>query len=311
MGKDAPYVLVVGAGAVGTYFAARLWQAGARLAMLCRSDYEAVCKHGSFDIKSPHGDFKFIPEAIIKNPSECPVPPDFIIVSTKALPEIDVASLIRPAVHPKTSIVLLQNGIGFDEPLAAAFPGNELISGMTYIGVTRTAPGRIEHIDSGRVALGKFPRGISQNAQLLAGLFAKSSVPCEIHENILAKRWEKLVWNVPFNPISVLSRADTSAIMAHPASRELSRSLMEEVCSIAAVAGFPLQPGIVQKNLDYTAAMKPYKTSMLVDFENKRPMEIEAILGNPLRVAESHGLSVPNMRAIYALIQLLETGCRH
>jgi 2-dehydropantoate 2-reductase len=99
-------------------------------------------------------------------------------------------------------------------------------------------------------------------------------------------------------------------MVENPQSLELARKVMEEVCLIAAAAGHPLPGEIVQQNIDGTRAMAPYKSSMLVDFEAARPMEIEAILGNGLRVAKRHDVSAPHMESLYGLLKLVDNKIR-
>jgi 2-dehydropantoate 2-reductase len=99
-------------------------------------------------------------------------------------------------------------------------------------------------------------------------------------------------------------------MVENPESLELARKVMEEVCLIAEAAGHPLLGEIVQQNIDGTRAMAPYKSSMLVDFEAARPMEVEAILGNGLRVAERHGVSAPHMESLYGLLMLVDSKIR-
>jgi 2-dehydropantoate 2-reductase len=136
-------------------------------------------------------------------------------------------------------------------------------------------------------------------------------VVCEVSEDVVTARWRKLVWNAPFNPISVLGGgADTKTMVENPESLELARKVMEEVCLIAAAAGHPLPGEIVQQNIDGTRAMAPYKSSMLVDFEAARPMEVEAILGNGLRVAKRHGVDAPHMESLYGLLKLVDNKIR-
>ena len=303
-------ILVVGTGAIGGFYGAKLAQAGASVSTLCRSDYETVKAKG-IKVTSSLGDFHFTPEKVIRNLSEYSPPPDYILVGLKVLPEIDTAEIIKEVVGPETAIVLLQNGVEIEEPLVKAFPDNEIISGLAFICATRTSPGHIDHTDFGRVVIGRYPAGKSVKAEELARLFNEAGLKCEVTEDAVTARWRKLVWNAPFNPISVLGGgADTKTMVENPESLELARKVMEEVCLIAAAAGHPLPEEIVQQNIDGTRAMAPYKSSMLVDFEATRPMEVEAILGNGIRAAKRHNLAVPHMESLYGLLRLVDKKIR-
>jgi 2-dehydropantoate 2-reductase len=301
-----PRILVVGTGAVGGFYAGRLALAKARVATLCRSDFETVRSQG-ITVNSVWGDFQFKPAQVVRRAAEYGPPPDFILVALKVLPDVDTAEIIRDAVGPDTAIILVQNGIGIDEPVAAAFPHNEIISAIAFIAVSRTGPGRILHADYGRLVLGRFPSGTSPRVGHLAKLFHAGSVPCEITDDIVAARWRKLVWNAPFNPISVLGGSvDTKTMVDTKESADLARKVMEEVMRIAAAAGHPLTPDIIEQNFEGTRAMKPIKTSMLADFEAGRPMEVEAIVGNALRTARRHKVEAPYLETLYALLKLVE-----
>nr|NIQ91187.1 2-dehydropantoate 2-reductase [Deltaproteobacteria bacterium] len=261
-----PRILVVGTGAIGGFYGGKLAQAGASVSTLCRSDYEWVKSKG-ITVSSTLGDFHFTPEKVIRDLGEYGPPPDYILVGLKVLPEIDTAEIIKKVVGAETVIVLLQNGVEIEEPVARAFPDNEIISGLAFICATRTSPGHIDHTDFGRLVIGRFPAGKSAKVEELATLFNDSGLVCEVSEDVITARWRKLVWNAPFNPISVLGGgADTKTMVENPESLELARKVMEEVCLIAEAAGHPLPEEIVQQNIDGTRAMAPYKSSMLVDF---------------------------------------------
>jgi len=303
-------ILVVGTGAIGGFYGGKLAQAGASVSTLCRSDYELVKSKG-ITVTSTLGDFHFTPEKVIRNLSQYGPPPDYILVGLKVLPEIDTAEIIKEAVGPETAIVLLQNGVEIEEPVARAFPDNEIISGLAFICATRTSPGHIDHTDFGRLVIGRFPAGKSVKVEELARLFNEAGLKCEVTEDAVTARWRKLVWNAPFNPISVLGGgADTKTMMENSESLELARKVMEEVCLIAEAAGHPLPEEIVQQNIEGTRAMAPYKSSMLVDFEAGRAMEVEAILGNGIRAAKRHNLAVPHMESLYGLLKLVDKKIR-
>ena len=305
-----PRILVVGTGAIGGFYGGKLAQAGAVVSTLCRSDYETVKSKG-ITVTSTLGNFHFTPEKVIRDLGEYGPPPDYILVGLKVLPEIDTAAIIKEVVGAETAIVLLQNGVEIEEPVARAFPDNEIVSGLAFICATRTSPGHIDHTDFGRVVIGRYPAGKSVKADELARLFKEAGLKCELTEDAVTARWRKLVWNAPFNPISVLGGgADTKTMMENPESLELARKVMEEVCLIAAAAGHPLPEEVVQQNIDGTRAMAPYKSSMLVDFEAARPMEVEAILSNGLRVAKRHGVSAPHMESLYGLLKLVDSKIR-
>ena len=307
MKSEMPEILVVGAGAVGTFYGAKLASAGAKVTLLCRSDYDVVKENG-IEVKSIDGDLHFKPSRVIRKASECGAPPDFVLVALKYLPQlIDTAEIIRAAIGPDTSIFHIQNGIEIEKETALAFPNNEILSAVAFICVTRTAPGFLHHSDYGRLVVGRYPGGSSEKVELLKNLFNKSGVECAITDDIMKTRFLKLVWNVPFNAISVLgNHADTRSMLENKLSCELSAQLMEEVCGISEAYGRKFPDDTIENYMVYTRKMKPYKTSMLVDFEAGRPMEVEAILGNLVRMADEKKLDIPRIRTLYGLLSLAD-----
>lgn len=298
-------ILLFGTGAVGSFYCGKLSQAGASVSVVSRSDYDVVKKNG-IRIKSIIGDFHFIPDRVLKSGVEYNESPDFIIVATKVLPEIDVYNIIKDAVTSDTSIVLLQNGIDIEKHVVEKFPHNEIISALAFICVSRIDYGVVDHQDYGRIILGRYPGGESEKVKLLADMFYKSGLPVESTNDVILARWKKLLWNAPFNPLSVVcGGADTSELMENSEVKNLCIEVMNEVLLLSKADGHPLEEAMVTKNIADTEKMTPYKTSMLLDYENKRPMEVEAILGNALKIAKQYGVDAKNLSTLYALLSIL------
>lgn len=309
MSIDSPSILVVGAGAVGALFGSALARQGARVSVVCRSDFEQVSRDG-YRIRSPLlGDHVFRPTAVLREAADCASPPDYLILTVKVLQGVDRAALIRPAVGHGTVIVLIENGIDIEQEIATAFPGNELLSSLAFVGVGRTAPGEIHHLSLGSLVLGRYPTGITPAAQRLAALFEASKVGCKLDQQIVTVRWQKAVWNATFNPISIMGGVlDTVMMLRTEESRAFIRRAMQEVCDVAAAAGHPLRPQLIDQLIAGTVAMPAYKTSMALDYENRRPLEIEAILGNAVRAGRKHGVAIPVLETVYALAKMIEGG---
>ena len=177
-----------------------------------------------------------------------------------------------------------------------------LISGFFQL-----ADGEIEHQAAGRLKMGVYKGGSSEKMNLLSANFNKAGVECAIVDDIEYYRWVKLVWNTPYNPVSVLAGGvDTQVISTTKALDDLCVELMKEVCAVAKSRGIHLPDDIVQKNLDYTRDFPAYKTSMLLDFENKRPLEIEAIVGEVVRIAHKEKIAVPHLESVYALLTSMD-----
>lgn len=303
-----PKVLIVGTGAIGSFYGGKLQLSGAEVSTLCRSDYEIVKQNG-IKVESVDGDFLFKPHEVINDINDYNSIPDYIIITTKALPEIRVKNILKDKIKSTPTIVLIQNGIDIEKEVQNDFPEKEIISGLAFICVSRIKPGLIKHQDYGRLTIGNYPKGFSEKTKTLKNLFEQSNVNCSIDENIINSRWKKLIWNVPFNPISVIGGGiDTKTILEDENLLELVKNTMEEVVLMANKSGCKISKDLIQQNINSTLKMTPYKTSMLLDYENKRPMEIEAILGNTIKIADELNVSIPHVKTIYALLKILDEG---
>ena len=299
-------ILNVSSGAVGAYFCGRLAQKGAEVAVTVRSDRELVAANG-FDIKSIAGDFNFKPQAVLSSADEYTGTADYIILTSKVLPDADMVDLIKPAVKANTVIVLIQNGIGIEDALAQAFPDNEILSAIAYIGVSRVAPGKLEHKGAGKLIIGKFGGGESSSCKNLCDSFEAAGVPAEYTSDIAFYRWKKLLWNVPFNALSVLGGGLLTCEMTDQNStEELCKELMKEVITVARAYNVNLPENLVGENIEYTRNFPPYKTSMLVDCENFRPLEVEAIVGRVVKYAQKLNIAVPHLQTVYAILKAFD-----
>ncbi len=301
-------ILIVGAGAVGALFGSALARQGARVSVVCRSDYDVVAREG-YDITSPLlGNHRFQPHRVFREVAECDSPPDYLILTVKVLEGVDRVGLIRPAVGTGTAIVLIENGVDIEAEVASAFPDNELLSGLANVGVGRSAPGKVDHQMMGQLNLGRYPQGPSVWADRLAAMFNAGGIACKVTESVVTARWQKAVWNATFNPISITGgMLDTAAMLGTPESTAFIRRTMEEVCATAAAAGHPMHPKLIEQLISITRDIPPYHTSMALDYKYGRPMEIEAILGNTVRAARKHGVSVPILETLYALTKMIES----
>ncbi len=297
-------VLILGAGGVGVYFGGRLAQSGAEVSVVARGDYETASREG-YRVSSVKGDFHFRPASVLRSAADYQGEADYVILATKVLPEVDRAELLRPAIRSKrTAIVLIQNGVDIEEPICKAFPENELLSSIAYIGVSRPASGQLLHQGGGMLKMGLYPKGLTEAARRLSEAFAQAGVTCELYEDIRLVRWYKLLWNLPFNSVSVLAGQVTTRQMVDGNGLEgVCAQLMREVLAVANADGVPLPAKAAEENMQYTREFPAYKTSMLQDFEAGRPLEVEAILGNAVRIAERHKIAVPYMNCCYQLLK--------
>ena len=141
----------------------------------------------------------------------------------------------------------------------------------------------------------------------IADDFERAGIPITLAEDLLLARWKKLVWNIPYNGLSVVLNATTNELMTHENARSLVEQLMAEVVAGAASMGRIIPDRFIQQMLDYTEKMTPYRTSMKIDCDEGRPMEIETMFGNPLRAARAMGVDLPLISMLYRQLQFLDT----
>ena len=301
-------VLLIGAGGVGVYFCSMLARAGAEVTVVARSEYETVRANGGYRVEAPREKYFFTPARLLNSAAEYRETADFVILATKVLDGVNQAELLRPAINSAgTVIVQIQNGIDIEREIAETFPENELVSAVAYIGVARPKPGLIGVQSAGRLKIGTYPRGIGAGARKLAETFESVGIECKTFDEIGFYRWEKLAWNLPFNPVSILAGGvDTRTICDDNELEPLCVALMDEVIAVANSEGYALTHEAADNQMNYTRHFPAYRTSMLQDLDNHRPLELEAILGNALRIARRNGVPTPRIATCYALLRSIE-----
>ena len=298
-------ILNIGAGAVGGFYSGKLAQQKQNVSVVCRSEYNFIKKNG-FAIKSNLGGFDFKPKKVYENTTEIEEDYDLILITTKVLPEINTLELIKPLINPNTVIMLLQNGIDIEREIKEAYPNNELISGLAFVCLNRIGAGQIVHQDYGRLVFGNYPNGCSALCLELEWLFQESGIKSKATENVQYERWKKLLWNAPFNPLSVVTGGkNTKEIIEDPVLYERSKNIMKEVQALARSEEIELGDDLIEKNLNDTLKMTPYKTSMLLDYEAGRPLETEAILGNAIKVGGKNGIELVFIRELYDELKII------
>ena len=203
---------------------------------------------------------------------------------------------------------MIQNGIGIEDAVAAAFPQNKLISAVAYIGASRPTSGVVLHEGAGNLQMGSFPAGkIFPEAEVLVKAFQLSGVPCEWSDDIQLLRWKKLLWNISYNTISVLGGGlHTRQMLKADGAGALCAGLMRETVAVAQSCGVALKISDAQKQIDYNETFPAYKTSMLQDYLAGKPLEVEAIVGNAFRLAQQHHVDVPGITFCYHLLSSVD-----
>jgi 2-dehydropantoate 2-reductase len=295
-------VAVVGSGAIGLYYGGRLAAAGEDVRFLMRSDYDAISKDG-LKVESVHGDFE-LPQVQAFRTAEEIGPVDLVIVSWKATANHLLDSVLPPLLHADTQVLTLQNGLGNCEAIAEITGPERVLGGLCFVCINRISPGLVNHSAGGRVSIGKWRPGIPGRATEIAGRFKAAGIPGNAVDNLEQAQWEKLVWNVPFNGLSVAEGGvTTDVLLANPETEAEIRELMTEVVTAALALGLQLPDDVIDFNIERTRPMGPYRTSSMIDFVEGREVEVGPIWQEPLRRANAAGISMPHLENLLGRIK--------
>ncbi len=300
-------VAIIGAGALGLYYGAMLQRSGVDVRFLLRRDYQAIAE-GGLTVTSTAGDFHLPDVQGFRTSAEIG-DVDLVIVGLKTFANAHLVEMLRPLMTGETAVLTLQNGLGNEELLAEAFGAERVLGGVAFLCSNRGAPGTVHHLGQGPIRLGEFAGGPSDRARTIAEMFIRAQVQCEAVDDLVKARWEKLVWNIPFNGLCALTGKPTDALLGHPATRRQVIELMTEVVAGAnaqhlsrPIDGEPF----IARMIELTEGMGPYRPSMMIDRLEGRPLELEAIYGIPLHQAALRGRSMPRVELLHALLELGE-----
>ena len=294
-------IAVLGSGAVGCYYGGRLAIAGCDVRFHMRRDLEPVRRHG-LTVRSCLGDFA-LPRVEAFGSTEEMGAADLVIITLKATANGALDALVPPLLHDGTKLLTLQNGLGNEEYLAARWGADRVLGGVCFTCINRTAPGVIEHLAQGQIALGPHTTASEAAAEEVSAIFNRCGVECRLAESIPALRWRKLVWNIPFNGLALLTGLTTDRILADPSLYELVCALMREVIACSGALGHPLPDALVADQVAATETMRDYRPSSMIDFQEGREVEVEAIWGEPLRRAQAAGVNAGRLEALTQLIR--------
>lgn len=297
-------VAIVGSGAVGSYYGARLLEAGEDVHFLLRGDYDQVSQYG-LKVTSVAGDFELKNVPCARSAEEIG-PVDLVIVAWKATANEVAKEVLPPLLHKGTAILTLQNGLGNAEYYADLFGAERVLAGLCFVCINRLSPGVIHHSASGLIRVGEFSpeRAPVGRLALIEAAFQRANVPCEAVAELEKALWMKLVWNFPFNGYSIAKGGvDTRVLLEELGMEDQLREVMAEVVACAAALGHVIPDGFINHQIAITKPMGGYRPSSMIDYVEGRPVEVEAIWEQPVKVAHAVGVAVPRMEALLAEVR--------
>ncbi|KAK4944087.1 hypothetical protein LTR10_016420 [Elasticomyces elasticus] len=322
-------ILFFGAGAIGAFYASRVaLNPDTNVSVICRSNYAEVAKNGFRITSSQYSNYQWRPTRTFKSVQDAHksgVTWNYVVVCTKALPDLsDDSKLIEPLIRPETAIVLIQNGLGVEQPYAQRYSQSSILSAVTIASCAQVSDGHIKHNRWTRINVGPYfsdstsssakDKATAQNQTfvdlMLQGGDIKDAI-ADTHEKLQLVRWHKIAINASMNPSAVLSGGATNEEMSTDSELYIHlKGVMDEVLTTAPkVIGQPFPSSFASPEAILRSTQRNKsgsKPSMLLDWEAGKPMELEVILGNPIRLAKERGYEMPRMQTLYALLKMMQ-----
>ena len=284
------------------YYGGRLAAVGMDVRFLLRSDFEAIAR-GGLRVESAHGDFELPRVQAFRTPEEIG-PVDLVIVAWKATANHLLSVVLPPLLHARTQVLTLQNGLGNCETIAEITGPERVLGGLCFVCINRISPGLVNHSAGGRVAIGEWRPGLAGRAAEIARRFKTAGIPGVAVESLEQAQWEKLVWNIPFNGLSVAEGGVTTDVLLASAEIETEiRALMAEVIAAGRAFGLDLGDDLIAYNVERTRPMGPYRTSSMIDFVEGREVEVGPIWQEPLRRANAAEVAMSHLEKLLVRIE--------
>ena len=295
---------VIGMGAIGGYYGAKLARAGKEVHFLSHSDFEWVKAHG-LQVDSCDGSFHLEHVNAYGNAGDMPKC-DVVLVGLKTWNNRLLPDLLPPLLKEDTLVVLIQNGIGVEEDVQKMFPGVQLAAGLAFICSAKTEPGKVNHQCYGYINIGNYSCKSQEKMNQVVADFREAGVDANEVEYLEA-RWKKAVWNMPFNGMTVALNTQTSLLLQNPNTLQLIKDQMMEVIEAAQACGVThIDETFADKMIYNTIHMTPYSPSMKLDFDFGRPMEIDYLYTRPIEEAKKAGYRMRKLEMLEAELRFLE-----
>lgn len=308
-------VAIVGAGAIGGLLGAHLSRSGQDVVLIARGPHLAAMRERGLTVRSQQGAFTTHPRCTDDMAAIGEADVVFLTLKAHSIPA--VAPAIGAALKKDAFVVGAMNGIPWwyfparhlesVDPggvIARSIPYGQVVGCVVYPAATLLEPGVIEHEEGNRFSLGEPDGSKSERVQAIASMLTAAGFKAPIQSRLRNEIWLKLLGNATLNPVSALTHATLARMFETEGGRDLVRTLMEEVASVARSLGVEL-PVSVEKRMEGAAAVGEHKTSMLQDLEAGKPLEVDALLGAVIEIADGNGVAVPSLRVLYRLTKLL------
>lgn len=305
-------LLIVGAGGIGGYYAARLLHAGHEVVLTARGAHLAALQEQGLTVQYGEEVWSFPVQALDHSGVVARFSPDdfdVVLVTLKSTATETMLEELGPWLyHGKVPVLSLQNGVDNEPALASLLGDRRVLGGLAVrIGGHIVQPGVVEAEGPAQIVMGEWPLAVGSDHRslLLKQLrkdFEAAGIPTTVSDNIRYELWRKLVINNGVNPLSALTGLDTRSLTHHPEFQKIVHGMMAETVEASKADDVNLGPEDLAEMFDLISNFNAIKTSMLVDKEKGRPLELDSIAGAVLRRCERLGIEAPHTMTVNALL---------
>ncbi|HWI60990.1 MAG TPA: ketopantoate reductase family protein [Symbiobacteriaceae bacterium] len=297
-------IAIMGSGATGSYYGAKLIQAGHDVTFIARGAHLAALQ--TEGLKVIGGEEFHLPKVSATNDPATVGPVDAIIFAVKAYDTEEAARLILPMVGPQTMVVPIQNGVDSCQRIGAIVGQEHMVGGLCRISVDIPTPGTVRLNSPFReIVIGELNGQPSDRTAAFSAALTQADIPHTVSSDIVVDIWKKFVFITAMAGITGATRSALGPIRECPETFELYRKLAAEVVTVGRAEGVNLPVGLPDVLFEQAKGMAPgLKASLLVDLEKGKRLEVETLQGAVCRLGVKHGVPTPNMDVIYALIKM-------
>lgn len=303
---------ILGSGAVGGYFGAKLGKSGQDVTFIARGAHLEAIRSRGLEIKSAKlGDF--VARAAAENDTAKVGPVDVVIVAVKAYDNATALPMLQPMIGPDTVVLTLQNGVDSAHDVSAIVGDQQVLGGTTYVATALEAPGLIVQTGVHRsIIMGEVfgdRSEVSARVQRITDALAAADIQATAVADGRVPIWDKFVYLVPFSGFTGASRLAIGHIWKFPHVRDMFYAASREIAAIAKAEGVTISPNRFETLEEYMTNIPPTtRSSLLIDLEQGKRIEVEALQGAAVRRAAKHNVPVPIVSALYALLKPWEQG---
>jgi len=295
-------IVVMGSGGTGGFFGAKLARAGEDVTFVARGAHLAALRAEGLRIRSAVEGEWSVPAPAVERLDGLP-PADLVLFCVKSFDTEEAAALIGPVVGPDTGVLSIQNGVDNEEKLARVLGGGHVLGGAVRVFATIAAPGVITHTFGGHLTFGEMDGRETARARAFLSACQKAAVPAELVSDVTRALWEKYVFLTTHAGMTAVTRCPAGVLRAVPEVREVYRRTVTEILAIGRAAGVTLDDAMLEQGFKFLDTVAPNAFSSLHhDLIHGKRLELEALHGHAVRLAERHHVPAPTVFAIYAAL---------